>query len=281
MNWLIVDEIIRNALIEDMPYGDVTTESILPEDKDCTVDLILKEDGVICGTGVFSRVFNFTEGNVIAEFFSSEGESCKKGTLIGVLKGSAKGILSGERTALNILQRMSGIATATRAYCDEINEYDTEILDTRKTTPGLRILEKYATRIGGATNHRFNLSDGVIIKDNHIKAARGIVNAVSLVRKSMPFVRMIEVEVESLQELEEALATKTDIIMLDNMDVSKISEAVKIIDKRALTEVSGNMTIEILKSIAATGVDYISIGKLTHSFKSLDISMKNLKYVGD
>ncbi len=281
MNWLIVDEIIRNALIEDMPYGDVTTESILPEDKDCTVDLILKEDGVICGTGVFSRVFNFTEGDVIAEFFSSEGESCKKGTLIGVLKGSAKGILSGERTALNILQRMSGIATATRAYCDEINEYDTKILDTRKTTPGLRILEKYATRIGGATNHRFNLSDGVIIKDNHIKAARGIVNAVSLVRKSMPFVRMIEVEVESLQELEEALATKTDIIMLDNMDVSKISEAVKIIDKRALTEVSGNMTIEILKSIAATGVDYISIGKLTHSFKSLDISMKNLKYVGD
>lgn len=281
MNWLIVDEIIKNALIEDMPYGDVTTESILPEDKDCTVELILKEDGVICGTRVFSRVFNFTEGNVIAEFFVSDGESCKKGTLIGVLKGSAKGILSGERTALNILQRMSGIATATRAYCEEINAYDTKILDTRKTTPGLRILEKYATKIGGATNHRYNLSDGVMIKDNHIKAARGITNAVSLVRKSMPFVRMIEVEVESLQELEETLSAKVDIIMLDNMDVSTISEAVKIIDKRALTEVSGNMTIEILKPIAATGVDYISVGKLTHSFKSLDISMKNLKYVGD
>ena len=281
MNWLIVDEIIKNALIEDMPYGDVTTESILPEDKDCTVELILKEDGVICGTRVFSRVFNFTEGIVTTEFFVSEGESCKKGTLIGVLKGSAKGILSGERTALNILQRMSGIATATRAYCEEINAYDTKILDTRKTTPGLRILEKYATKIGGATNHRYNLSDGVMIKDNHIKAARGITNAVSLVRKSMPFVRMIEVEVESLQELEEALSAKVDIIMLDNMDVSTISEAVKKIDKRALTEVSGNMTIEILKTIAATGVDYISVGKLTHSFKSLDISMKNLKYAGD
>jgi nicotinate-nucleotide pyrophosphorylase len=281
MNWLIVDKIIKNALIEDMPQGDVTTECILLEDKNCAVDIILKEDGVICGLEVFARVFDFSGGRVATEFFVKEGDFCKNGTLIGTLKGSVKSILSGERTALNIMQRMSGIATTTKIYCDEVAEYNTKILDTRKTTPCLRMLEKYATKTGGATNHRFNLSDGVMIKDNHIKAAGGIQKAVSMVRASMPFVRMIEVEVESLQELEEALSAKADIIMLDNMNVTEIIEAVRIIDKRALTEVSGNMTLERLKPIAATGVDYISVGKLTHSYSSLDISMKNLRYVGD
>jgi nicotinate-nucleotide pyrophosphorylase (carboxylating) len=278
MNWLIIDEIIKNALLEDMPQGDITTESIISQEKIGKVDVIVKEEGVLCGIPVFERVFELCGGFIDSTFNVKDGDWCHKGEVVGTITGRVRTILSGERTALNLMQRMSGIATMTRAYCEIIKEFDTKLLDTRKTTPGLRALEKYATKIGGATNHRYNLSDGVLIKDNHIKAAGGITSAVSLVRQSMPFVRMIEVETETIEEVMEAMSQKVDIIMLDNMPLETIREAVRLIDGKAITEVSGNMTSDTLKAVAATGVDYISVGKLTHSFTSLDISMKNLRY---
>lgn len=278
MNWLIVDEIIRNALIEDMPHGDITTEYIIPLDTACTIDIIQKEDGVICGVEVFKRVYKVMGDEVTVDFLVSDGEYSKAGRKIGSISGSSKAILSGERVALNLLQRMSGIASLTRKYVDAARGYDAKILDTRKTTPGLRILEKHATKMGGATNHRFNLSDGVMIKDNHIKAAGSIKNAVETIRENMPFVRKIEVETESLEDVREALESGADIIMLDNMAREKIMEAVDIIQKNALIEVSGNVKLENIQELASTGVDYISVGKLTHSYKSLDISMKNLMY---
>jgi nicotinate-nucleotide pyrophosphorylase len=279
MNWLIVDEIIRTALIEDMPHGDITTEFIIPLDTSCTIDIIQKEDGLICGVEVFKRVYKIMGEDSDVEFLVSDGEYSDAGEKIGSIKGSSKAILSGERVALNFLQRMSGIATLTRKYVEAAKGYDAKILDTRKTTPGLRILEKHATKTGGATNHRFNLSDGVMIKDNHIKAAGSIKNAVETIRANMPFVRKIEVETESLNDVREALESGVDIIMLDNMDRGKIMEAVGIIKKNALIEVSGNVKLENIQELASTGVDYISVGKLTHSYKSLDISMKNLMYM--
>ncbi len=279
MNWLIVDEIIRNALIEDMPHGDITTEYIIPLNTSCTIDIIQKEEGVICGVEVFKRVYKIMGEDSNVEFIVSDGEYSEAGEKIGSIKGSSKAILSGERVALNFLQRMSGIATLTRKYVEAAKGYDAKILDTRKTTPGLRILEKYATKTGGATNHRFNLSDGVMIKDNHIKAAGSIKNAVETIRANMPFVRKIEVETESLHDVREALESEADIIMLDNMDRVKIMEAVGIIKKNALIEVSGNVKLENIQELASTGVNYISVGKLTHSYKSLDISMKNLMYM--
>lgn len=279
MNWLIVDKIIKNALIEDMPHGDITTEYIIPLDTECTIDIIQKENGVICGVEVFKRVYKIMGNDAHVEFLVSDGKYSEAGKKIGSIRGSSKTILSGERVALNILQRMSGIATLTRKYVDATKGYEAKILDTRKTTPGLRILEKHATKMGGATNHRFNLSDGVMIKDNHIKAAGSIKNAVETIRENMPFVRKIEVETETISDVVEALESGADIIMLDNMNRGKIMEAVTMIQKNALIEVSGNVKLENIQELASTGVDYISVGKLTHSYTSLDISMKNLMYM--
>jgi len=281
MNWLIVDEIIKKALLEDMPFGDVTTELLIDNDKISSVDLVQKEDGVVCGTEVFKRVFDKNGRSVEVYFKVEDGEFVKAGTVIGRVEGKSSELLSGERTALNLLQRMSGIATLTRLFCDKLSGTETKLLNTRKTTPGLRLLEKYATKVGGAVNHRYCLSDGILIKDNHIKAVGSIEKAVRKARRNMPFIRMIEVETETLDDVGEALNYGADIIMLDNMDVKTIKKALKIIDKKALTEVSGNVTLSNIRDIAETGVDYISTGYITHSFTSLDISMKNFKYIDD
>ncbi|WP_160675452.1 carboxylating nicotinate-nucleotide diphosphorylase [Clostridium sp. C8-1-8] len=276
MNWLLYDEIIKSAIKEDAPYGDITTMAITKDAKNCTADLIVKEDGVIAGLDIFKRAFQIL-GQIDIEFFAADGDKVKKGQVIAKVSGRSDIVLTGERVALNFLQRISGIATLTRKYVDELQGTNTKLLDTRKTTPNMRVFEKYAVKIGGGTNHRLGLSDGVLIKDNHIAAAGGIKNAVALVRNEVPFVRKIEVEVESIAELYEALEAKADIIMLDNMDLATMKQAVEIVDKRALTEASGNITIENIREVALTGVDYISSGALTHSFNILDLSLKNLK----
>jgi nicotinate-nucleotide pyrophosphorylase (carboxylating) len=276
MNWLLYDEIIKSAIKEDAPYGDITTMAITKDAKHCTADLIVKEDGVIAGLDIFKRAFQIL-GQIDVEFFAADGDKVKKGQVIAKVSGRSDIVLTGERVALNFLQRISGIATLTRKYVDELQGTNTKLLDTRKTTPNMRVFEKYAVKIGGGTNHRLGLSDGVLIKDNHIAAAGGIKNAVALVRNEVPFVRKIEVEVETIAELYEALEAKADIIMLDNMDLTTMKQAVQIVDKRALTEASGNITIENIREVALTGVDYISSGALTHSFNILDLSLKNLK----
>lgn len=277
MNWLLADDIIKRALNEDLSYGDITTNAIVEQVKKATVDLISKEDGVIAGLEIFKRVFLIL-GNAEVKLYVQDGALVHKGEKIGEIYGDTRTILSGERVALNFLQRMSGIATLTRKFVEKLEGTNVKLLDTRKTTPNMRIFEKYAVRIGGGTNHRFGLNDGVLIKDNHIDAAGGIKNAIESVRKSAPFVRKIEVEVESLKQLEEALEANADIIMLDNMDIETLKTSVKIINGRAETEASGNVTLDTIQAIAQTGVDYISTGALTHSFKALDLSMKNLKY---
>ncbi|OFH98060.1 putative nicotinate-nucleotide pyrophosphorylase [Clostridium acetireducens DSM 10703] len=276
MNWLLIDEFIKSALKEDIPYGDVTTNSIVNEKDKSIVDLIAKEEGIIAGINVFERVFHFV-GEVDVDFLVQDGDKVKKGEVIGHIKGSTRAILTGERTALNYLQRMSGIATLTKKFVDELQGTNAKLLDTRKTTPNMRVFEKYAVKIGGGVNHRYNLSDGVLIKDNHIDAAGGIKNAIELVRKNASFVRKIEVEVENFQQLQEALEAKADIIMLDNMTAENMKKAVSIINGRAITEASGNITLDNIKEKAESGVDYISTGATTHSHKALDLSMKNLK----
>lgn len=278
INYLIVDEIIKRALNEDCPFGDITTSSIVNDNKICEADLIQKEDGVICGLPIFKRVFEIL-GNVEFIDYSKEGSYNSKDTLLLKLKGNAQNILIGERVALNLLQRMSGIATLTNVYAKKIENYNTKILDTRKTTPNLRELEKYAVKVGGGYNHRFSLSDGILIKDNHIGYAGSISKAVALARTNSSFVRKIEVEAESLEQVVEALESKADIIMLDNMSPSMVTEMVKLINKQALTECSGNMNLNTIEEYAKTGVDFISIGSLTHSVNSLDISLKNLKTI--
>lgn len=275
MNWLIADDSIKNALIEDGVYGDISTKSILSESSVCSVELIAKESGVIAGLDVFKRVFDLL-GDVNVEFNIKEGAKVKDKQIIGVIKGNTMNVLTGERIALNFLQRMSGIATITNKMVDKIHGTKAKLLDTRKTTPNLRIFEKYSVKVGGGCNHRFSLSDGVMLKDNHIQAAGGIKNAVKLAKENTSFVRKIEVEVESIEEAKEALESGADIIMLDNMSIENMKEAVRIIDGKAITEASGNVSIDKIKSIAETGVDYISCGALTHSVKALDISMKNL-----
>ena len=275
MNWLIVDQIIKDALIEDAIYSDITTSAIVSSDSKCNVDLISKEDGIIAGLPVLRRVFNIL-GDVEVDFFVADGDSIKTGQAIGILKGSTYNILIGERIALNLLQRMSGIATITNRAVELVKHTNAKILDTRKTTPNLRILEKYAVAVGGGHNHRFSLSDGVLIKDNHIEAAGGIKKAVNKVREKVSFVRKIEVEVESLEQIEEALNVGVDIIMLDNMDTDTMKKAIELINNRSITEASGNINLDNIRQIAETGVDYISLGMLTHSVKALDISMKNL-----
>ncbi|HEX9025426.1 MAG TPA: carboxylating nicotinate-nucleotide diphosphorylase [Clostridium sp.] len=275
MNYLVVDKIIKNALIEDIPSEDITTNSIIKSKSICTVELLCKEEGIIAGIEVFKRVFDIL-GNVEVDLYKYDGDKVYPKDKVGFLKGSTRNILLGERIALNLLQRMSGIATLTNRYVEEINHTNSRLLDTRKTTPNLRILEKYSVKVGGGCNHRFNLSDGVMLKDNHISAAGGIKNAVELARKNSSFVRKIEVETENIEMVKEALEAKADIIMLDNMSLDVAKEAVELINKRALTEFSGNVELSSIKEIAEIGVDYISVGALTHSAKILDLSMKNL-----
>lgn len=278
MNWLLVEENVKRALNEDLQYGDITTESVVLDHKIAKVDIIAKEKGVIAGTEVFKMVFKIL-GDVEVNFSVNDGEEVEEGQHFGEVFGDAKKILMGERVALNYMQRMCGIATLTREFVERLEGTKVKLLDTRKTTPNMRIFEKYAVKVGGGTNHRFGLNDGVMIKDNHIEAAGGIKNAVSLARKNSPFVRKIEVEVESIEQLKEALEAKADIIMLDNMDIKILKEAVKLIDNRVEVEASGNITLDNIREIAKTGVDFISTGAVTHSFKVLDISMKNFRYI--
>jgi nicotinate-nucleotide pyrophosphorylase (carboxylating) len=275
VNWLIIDKIIAEAIIEDVPQNDITTEFIISDDSTCSIDLIAKENGVIAGLQVFERVFKIL-GQVNVEFFKQDGDRVSPGECIAKLSGKTKHILTGERTALNYLQRMSGIATLTKTYVEKLSGSTAKILDTRKTTPNMRIFEKYAVKIGGGCNHRYNLSDGVLIKENHISAAGGIKEAVNIIRANVSFVKKIEVEVETLKQINEALETGADIIMLDNMDTETMKKAVEMINKRALIEASGNVTLDNILEVAETGVDYISVGALTHSSKVLDLSMKNL-----
>ncbi len=271
-----IDRYIMNALQEDITSEDVTTNAIMPEARQGKADLICKEDGIICGLEVFKRTFELLDDTAVFEAYVKDGDEVKKGQLMGVIKGDIKALLSGERTALNYLQRMSGIATYTRMYAKELEGKKTKLLDTRKTTPNMRPFEKYAVKVGGGTNHRYNLSDGVLIKDNHIGAVGSITKAVALAKEYAPFVRKIEVEVETLEQLDEALAAGADIIMLDNMDNATMKEAVRRVAGKAETECSGNVTAERLAEIAEIGVDYVSSGALTHSAPIMDISLKNL-----
>ncbi|ELC8443145.1 carboxylating nicotinate-nucleotide diphosphorylase [Clostridium perfringens] len=278
MNWLLMEEKVRRALNEDLQYGDVTTESLVLDDKVAKVDVIAKEDGVIAGTEVFKMVFKIL-GHVEVKFSVKDGDEIKKGECFGEVSGDAKNILMGERVALNYMQRMCGIATLTREFTKKLEGTNVKLLDTRKTTPNMRLFEKYAVKVGGGTNHRFGLNDGVMIKDNHIEAAGGIKNAIFLARENSPFVRKIEVEVESIEQLYEALEAKADIIMLDNMNIETLKKAVTLIGGNAEVEASGNVTLDTISEIAKTGVNFISTGAVTHSFKVLDISMKNFRYV--
>lgn len=278
MNYLLIDKMIKEALIEDVPNEDITTNSVVDKDSRSQVDLICKEDGVISGLEVFKRVFEIL-GNVDVELYKNDGDRVKKTEKLALLTGNTRNILVGERVALNYLQRMSGIATLTNKFVEKLEGSNTKLLDSRKTIPNLRILDKYSVKVGGGQNHRFNLSDGVLLKDNHIDAAGGVKNAIELARKNTSFVRKIEVEVESLDMVKEAVKAGADIIMLDNMDLETAKEALKIIDKKALVEFSGNVNLDTIESISKIGVDYVSVGALTHSVKALDISMKNLRNI--
>ncbi|WP_110942940.1 carboxylating nicotinate-nucleotide diphosphorylase [Inediibacterium massiliense] len=272
-NQFLVEKIIKNALIEDMNDKDLTTDLLIEDDLYSTAYMIAKEEGVLAGILVAKKVFTMLDTDISFEILKEDGSILKKGEKIVKIKGKTKSILKGERTALNLLQRMSGIASLTNKYVDTIKEYPTRIVDTRKTTPNLRILEKYAVSIGGGYNHRFNLSDAVMIKDNHIKAVGGIKEAIQKAKRNIPHTAKIEIEVTSLEELKEALDEGVDIIMLDNMDLLTMEKAVKINNKQSILEASGNITIERVKEIAAIGVDIISVGALTHSVKAMDISL--------
>lgn len=278
LNFLIVDDIIKRALKEDSPYGDVTVSAIVSPLERADVDLIAKEDGIICGLDIFKRVFEIL-GEVEVDVFVKDGDLVKNTMVIGKVTGNAGNILLGERIALNLLQRMSGIATLTNKYVKKLEGANTKILDTRKTTPNLRVLEKYAVKIGGGVNHRFSLSDGILIKDNHIGYAGGIKEAIELAKKNSSFVRKIEVETETKDQVLEALEAGADIIMLDNMSPDLARDMVKLINGRALTECSGNITLDTVTDYGKTGVDYISSGELTHSVKAFDISLKNFRKI--
>lgn len=269
------DKYIRIALEEDVTSEDLTTAAIMNQQQIATVKLIAKEDGIIAGLGVFVRVFELL-GEVAFESEIEDGDRVSRGQVIGTLKGEVGVLLTGERTALNYMQRMSGIATYTRKYVDALAGTGVKLLDTRKTTPGMRIFEKYAVKVGGGHNHRYNLSDGILLKDNHIAAAGGVKEAIRLAKDYASFVRKIEVEVEDLEGVQEAIDAEADIIMLDNMSDEMMMQAVKFIDGRALVECSGNVTYERLHQIAKIGVDYVSCGGLTHSAPILDLSMKEL-----
>lgn len=273
---LNVDPYILNALKEDITSEDVTTNSVMPESCPGEVDLICKEDGIICGLQVFARVFELLDEKTEIEFFVKDGEEVKAGQLMAKVKGDIRVLLSGERTALNYLQRMSGVATYTKSISKLLEGTGIKLLDTRKTTPNNRIFEKYAVRVGGGHNHRYNLTDGVLLKDNHIGAAGGVKEAIAMAKEYAPFVRKIEVEVENLDMVREAVEAGADIIMLDNMTTEVMQEAIAIINHKAEIEISGNVTRENIERIKGLGVDYVSSGALTHSAPIMDISLKNL-----
>lgn len=262
------------ALKEDWNTGDITTISTVPKGTQIEGNFIAKAKGVLCGMDVAKAVFEYIDKSVELEIFFKDGQSVDKGDVIATIKGNAISVLSGERLALNLMQRMSGIATNTKGIVDKVEGRDVKILDTRKTTPGLRMLEKYAVRVGGGYNHRYSLADGVLIKDNHIKAAGGITNAIEAARENVPHTLKIEIEVETMEQVKEAIEAGADIIMLDNMTNEQMTEAVAFIDGRALTEASGNMDQKDLVAVAKTGVDFISVGALTNSLYPLDISLK-------
>lgn len=276
---LVADKYIKMALEEDINSEDVSTNAVMPEYKKGEVELICKEDGIIAGLMVFERVFTLLDPKTQVTCHVKDGDEVKKGEVLAVVTGDIRVLLSGERTALNYLQRMSGIATYTRSVARLLEGTRTTLLDTRKTTPGMRVFEKYAVRVGGGANHRYNLSDGVLLKDNHIDAAGSVTQAVQAARAYAPFVRKIEVETEDLDMVREAVEAGADIIMLDNMTPEQMAEAVRIINGRAETECSGNVTKENINTIAHLGVDYISSGALTHSAPILDISLKHLRTV--
>lgn len=269
-----IDEMIINALKEDMPLGDITTDNIIDENEVSTARFIAKAEGVLAGLYVAQRCFELLDENVKFNCNFKDGDRVKKGDIIATIEGKTACLLKSERTALNYLQKLSGIATDTARYVDLIKEFDCKVADTRKTTPGMRFIEKYAVQCGGGSNHRYSLSDGVLIKDNHIKAAGGIGAAVERVRKNIPHTVKIEVEVEDMDMVKEALEYKADIIMLDNMSCEQMKEAVELIDGRALVEASGDINDERIRAVAETGVDIISIGRLTRVPSGLDISMR-------
>ncbi len=269
-----LDRIILNALDEDVGTGDITTESTIPEDRVAHGLYKAKESGVLCGIGVAERVFELIDPSIEFTALKKDGDRIEKGEIIAEVRGKATNVLTGERTGLNLMQRMSGIATRTAEAVKQVEGTQAKICDTRKTTPGLRVIEKYAVKVGGGTNHRFNLADGILIKDNHIVAAGSITAAVKAARANAPHTLKIEVEVETFEELNEALEAGADIIMLDNMNCEDMTKAVQIVAGRALTEASGNMGDRNLFEVAACGVDLISIGALTHSVRALDISLK-------
>jgi len=270
------DELILQALREDITSEDITTNSVMPRYQAGEVDLICKQDGVIAGLEVFKRVFELLDEATEVVFYCKDGDTVKSGEKIGMVRGDIRVLLSGERTALNYLQRMSGIATYTREIADLLKGSKTKLLDTRKTTPNMRVFEKYSVKVGGGYNHRYNLSDGILLKDNHIGAAGGVKEAVRMAKEYAPFVRKIEIEVENLDMLKEALEAGADIIMLDNMTVEDMKKAVELCRGKAETECSGNVTRENVARLVDIGVDYISSGALTHSSPILDLSLKNL-----
>ena len=273
---LNADELILSALKEDISSEDVSTNAVMPDYQLGEVELLCKEDGVIAGLPVFARVFELLDANTEVTLFAKDGDTVTKGQKLGVIRGDIRVLLSGERTALNYLQRMSGIATYTRSIAVLFEGSKTKLLDTRKTTPNMRIFEKYAVKVGGGYNHRYNLSDGVLLKDNHIGAAGSVAKAVAMAKEYAPFVRKIEIEVENLDMFKEALDAGADIIMLDNMSVEDMREAVRLAAGTAEIECSGNVTRENVERLIDIGVDYISSGALTHSAPILDLSLKNL-----
>lgn len=273
------DELILLALKEDITSEDITTNAVMREKKMGEVELLCKQTGVIAGLDVFARVFQLLDPDTEVEFYAKDGDRVEKGQLLGLVKGDIRVLLSGERTALNYLQRMSGIATYTREIAELLKGSKTKLLDTRKTIPNMRIFEKYAVKAGGGYNHRYNLSDGILLKDNHISAAGGVKNAIEMAKEYAPFVRKIEIETENLDMVKEAVEAGADIIMLDNMTPEEMQEAVAFIDGRAQTECSGNVTRENIEKVISVGVDYISSGALTHSAPILDLSLKNLHEV--
>ena len=273
---LNVDPLLMQALQEDITSEDITTNSVMRAPQAGEVQLICKQDGIIAGLQIFERVFQLLDDTVTVEFFCEDGDAVKSGQLMAVVRGDIRALLSGERVALNYLQRMSGIATYTHSIAKLLEGSKTKLLDTRKTTPNMRIFEKYAVKVGGGYNHRYNLSDGILLKDNHIGAAGSVTKAVQMAKEYAPFVRKIEIEVENLDMVKEAVEAGADIIMLDNMSPEMMKEAISLIDGRAETECSGNVTRENVERLLELGVDYISSGALTHSAPILDISLKNL-----
>lgn len=281
LNNFQIDDVIKSALREDITSWDLSTNAIYEDNKLAKISLISKDNGVVSGLDVFKRTFKILDDEIFFVDYKKEGDEVSHGDLVLEIIGKASSMLSGERVALNFLQRMSGIASLTKNMIDALDDPNIAIVDTRKTTPNLRIFEKYSVRVGGGNNHRYNLSDGIMLKDNHIDAAGSIKRAVELVRKAEPFIKKIEVEVENLDMLREALDSNVDIIMLDNMDIDTIKEAINIVDGQALIECSGNIEVDNISRFRNLKIDFISSGSLTHSAKSLDFSLKNLRYIDE